>query len=180
MRNNRLLANPLLFLFLLMVIFAAPTRASQVKFITFSSASGGAGSNVNGIRLTFGQSVAGTAKHVAGNSMAGLGIWEILKVYGETSAVDGEIPKFGDHLFSNYPNPFNPSTKINFSIREEARVLLEVYDLKGRKVDTLVQEVKPAGDYSITYQPKNLASGTYLVLMRAGSYRASQRMMLLK
>ena len=49
-----------------------------------------------------------------------------------------EIPVVRNHLFRNYPNPFNPSTRISFTLENEAKVRVEVYDLKGRRVDTLL------------------------------------------
>ena len=70
--------------------------------------------------------------------------------------------------------------RIGFTLAKDSRVRVELYDLKGRKVDTLIDEAMPAGVHRFTYQPEGLASGAYVILMRAGSFRASQRMMLVK
>lgn len=171
---------PRLFLVGLLVLLATTALATQVRMVTFSSGSGRVEGGSHGSTFTLGQPISGRADEVAGNYMAVLGIWEILSQTQIVSPVGDETPVVRNHLFRNYPNPFNPSTRISFSLEQETKVRLEVYDLKGRRVDTILNGVKPAGAHSITYEPKNLASGVYLVLMRAGSFRASQRMMLVK
>jgi hypothetical protein len=164
----------------LLLLTATAALASGVKLVTFSGGSGQAGGAARGTTVTVGQGIAGKANHVAGNNMGTLGIWTILSQTHVVSPVGDETPGVRTHLFRNYPNPFNPSTRISFSLEKESQVKIEVYDLKGRKVDTLFQGSKPAGAHSIVYQPRNLASGAYVILMRAGDFRATQRMMLIK
>lgn len=65
------------------------------------------------------------------------------------------------HLLQNYPNPFNPTTKISFSIPNSTHVKVIVYDLLGREVQTLVDEVKTTGDHSVIFDADKLASGIY-------------------
>lgn len=83
-------------------------------------------------------------------------------------------------LFTNYPNPFNPSTTISYAIPEAGYVSLKVYDTTGRLVETLVSSHKPAGRYEVSFNAEGLPSGTYLYRLTAGSYSASGKMMLLK
>ena len=83
-------------------------------------------------------------------------------------------------LKQNYPNPFNPSTQIKFSIVNKERISLKVYDILGNEVATLVNEIKPAGTYSITFDAKNLASGVYVYQIKAGNFVKSHKMILLK
>jgi hypothetical protein len=83
-------------------------------------------------------------------------------------------------LKQNYPNPFNPSTQIKFSIVNKERISLKVYDILGNEVATLVNEIKPAGTYSITFDAKNLASGVYVYQIKAGNFIKSNKMVLLK
>jgi hypothetical protein len=66
------------------------------------------------------------------------------------------------NLIGNYPNPFNPQTKIRFSMKEAGKVLLTVYDILGTQVATLVDEVKPEGKYEVTFDGGTLPSGTYV------------------
>ncbi|MCX6640705.1 MAG: T9SS type A sorting domain-containing protein [bacterium] len=83
-------------------------------------------------------------------------------------------------LGQNYPNPFNPTTTISFAIPQAERVLLNVYDLQGRLVSTLVNGLRDAGAHQVTFDASKLASGIYLYKITAGSYSDSQKMVLLK
>lgn len=79
-----------------------------------------------------------------------------------------------------YPNPFNPSTNILYSLPQAAQVTVAIYDLAGRKLQTLVNEFQPAGEQSVTFQAENLQSGLYLYRIEAGSYTKSGSMTLVK
>jgi hypothetical protein len=83
-------------------------------------------------------------------------------------------------LDQNFPNPFNPSTRISFSITEGSRVSLVVFDLLGRQVAMLIDADLPAGTYSATFNAGNLSSGMYLYRLQAGSFVQEKRMQLLK
>ena len=103
----------------------------------------------------------------------------------EEKTID-EIPK-DFFLFQNYPNPFNPTTTIKYSIPEQTvgnenfrSVRLIVYDVLGKEVATLVNEEKPAGTYKVTWNAANLPSGVYFYQLRAGSYSATKKLLLLK
>lgn len=83
-------------------------------------------------------------------------------------------------LSQNYPNPFNPTTRINYEIPESGMVNLEVYDLMGRKVATLVNEMRSPGHYSVYFNAANLASGVYIYRLTIGNVTESRRMTLIK
>jgi hypothetical protein len=83
-------------------------------------------------------------------------------------------------LDQNYPNPFNPSTMLRYALPEPARVVLEVYDIAGREVQTLVEGDKPAGVHEVLFDARHLASGIYLYRLRAGSFTQVRKMTLLK
>jgi hypothetical protein len=83
-------------------------------------------------------------------------------------------------LEQNYPNPFNPSTQINYSIAVRGNVNLIVYDLLGRKVQTLVNEVKEPGSYKVNFDASNLPSGIYAYRIQSGNFIQTKKMMLLK
>jgi len=90
-----------------------------------------------------------------------------------------EIPtKFT--LKQNYPNPFNSTTIIKYSIPSKSNVTLKVYDILGREVETLVNETKSPGNYTIQFNAGKLASGTYIYTMRAGNFVQSKKLILLK
>jgi photosystem II stability/assembly factor-like uncharacterized protein len=92
---------------------------------------------------------------------------------------DNNVPsKF--EVMQNYPNPFNPSTKIKYSIPQQAFVVLKVYDLFGREVVTLVNEEKPLGIYQVTFNGSNLPSGVYFYQVKANDYVETKKMVLLQ
>ena len=83
-------------------------------------------------------------------------------------------------LSQNYPNPFNPSTTIRFEIAKPEVVTLKVYDVLGREIATLANEQMSAGNYSISFNASNLASGTYVYRLQAGSFVSTKMMNLTK
>lgn len=83
-------------------------------------------------------------------------------------------------LYQNYPNPFNPSTKIKYAITEQAFISLKVYDALGNEVSTLVNEVKPTGNYEVEFNGTGLSSGVYFYKLNAGSFVETKKMVLLK
>lgn len=83
-------------------------------------------------------------------------------------------------LSQNFPNPFNPSTVINYQLPLTNHVLIKIYDVLGREVQTLVNEDKAAGRYSVEFNASKLSSGVYFYSIRAGNYNAVRKMMLAK
>jgi len=84
------------------------------------------------------------------------------------------------HLSNNYPNPFNPSTKIKFQIPVTSFVTLKVYDILGNEIAILVNEEKPIGSYEIEFNGDELTSGIYFYELQAGSFVETKKMILLK
>ncbi|HKB86818.1 MAG TPA: YCF48-related protein [Ignavibacteriaceae bacterium] len=100
--------------------------------------------------------------------------------YSSTESVIYE-PKPNDFaLDQNYPNPFNPATSIKFSMPEGAHVKLTVYDLLGNEVETLLDQYKPAGTYSVKFNGSELTSGIYIYRLQAGDFVSTKRMALIK
>lgn len=83
-------------------------------------------------------------------------------------------------LGQNYPNPFNPSTNIVFTIHSSGWVTLKVFDMLGRKVKTLINEVKEAGEYSVTFDAAGLSSGAYFYTLEVGGRRLMRQMILVR
>lgn len=83
-------------------------------------------------------------------------------------------------LSQNYPNPFNPSTVINYNLDKEGEVKLEVFDILGRKVRTLVDEVKQAGSYQINFEAGDFPSGVYVYQLKQADQIESKKMLILK
>ncbi|MDP6143758.1 MAG: T9SS type A sorting domain-containing protein, partial [Candidatus Marinimicrobia bacterium] len=85
-------------------------------------------------------------------------------------------------LHPAYPNPFNPSTTISFDIPDatDRNTSLHIYDITGKLVETLVNGTVPVGAHTITWNPKNLSSGLYIVQLKAGNKTFSQKLTFLK
>jgi hypothetical protein len=87
-------------------------------------------------------------------------------------------------LRQNYPNPFNPSTKIKYSVPQSSNVVIKVFDILGNEIETIVNEEKQTGTYELTWNATSatggLPSGVYIYQLRAGSFIATKKMLLLK
>lgn len=83
-------------------------------------------------------------------------------------------------LYQNYPNPFNPSTIITWQQPSESHVLLKIYNILGKEVSTIVNEIKPAGKYKITFDASNLASGVYFYRLITNSFNETKKMILIR
>ncbi len=92
---------------------------------------------------------------------------------------DNRIPgRF--ELFANYPNPFNPSTKIRYQLAKEVKVKLEVYNILGERIKTLIDNNQAPGIYEIEFNGSSLTSGVYIVLLKAADFLKTQKIMLIK
>jgi hypothetical protein len=118
------------------------------------------------------------------------GLWEG-QIWGidNVTSVNNEIPK-EFKLFQNYPNPFNPSTTIRYFIPATSFVTLNIYDVLGNEVATLVNEQKTKGNYEVKFSTTggvtsggniyNLPSGIYFYRLQAGPFVETKKMLLLK
>ncbi len=93
--------------------------------------------------------------------------------------IDDRVPETFT-LYQNYPNPFNPSTTIQYAIAQDTHVLLEVYNVLGQRVSTLVDEEQTAGIYDVVFTANTIASGTYFYRIQAGDFVETKRFIVLK
>ncbi len=132
------------------------------------------------------------SRHATPDSLYGWGIINALDAinYNPTSADTGNggvhknnLPDTYE-LSQNYPNPFNPSTTIKYQIKESGFVTLNVYNLLGNLVATLVQENEPAGTYYINFnantEGNQLPSGVYFYRLQVGNFVATKKMIIMK
>jgi hypothetical protein len=97
-----------------------------------------------------------------------------------TDIDDEQIVPVKFSLGQNFPNPFNPSTKINFTIPESGNVNLKIYDLLGREVAELINSEMKPGSYTYSFMGKGLSSGMYFYKLESGKNTQTRKMMLLK
>ncbi|MGE5430827.1 MAG: T9SS type A sorting domain-containing protein [Syntrophomonadaceae bacterium] len=98
----------------------------------------------------------------------------------EQEIVESEIAPVEYALSQNFPNPFNPSTVINYQIPKASKVTLKVYDMLGKEVATLIDGYKEMGSYSVQFNASSLPSGIYIYEIRTNEFIKSGKMMLLK
>lgn len=99
--------------------------------------------------------------------------------YSEVEEVEIGIPN-NFVLEQNFPNPFNPSTMIKYSLPINSYVILKIYDVLGNEIATLVNEEKPAGNYEIDFNASKLSSGVYFYTLKVGSFVETKKMILLQ
>ncbi|UCC78989.1 MAG: T9SS type A sorting domain-containing protein [Candidatus Zixiibacteriota bacterium] len=97
----------------------------------------------------------------------------------QSSADDITIPQ-NYYSLSNYPNPFNAGTTIKYSLESEGPVSIQVFDLMGRRIETLVNTMQNAGGHCIIWNADRYSSGTYFYRIKAGEYSETRKMMLVK
>jgi hypothetical protein len=100
----------------------------------------------------------------------------IASCYGSDQPLS-ENPTF---RLSNYPNPFNPATKISFYLPDAGNITLKIYDLLGKEVATLVDDNLNAGNYSVEWNAANYSSGIYLYKLKSANYTETKKMLLVK
>jgi hypothetical protein len=83
-------------------------------------------------------------------------------------------------LEQNFPNPFNPSTKIKYSVPQSSNVVIKVFDILGNEITTLVNDEKPAGTFEVTWYAEQLPSGVYFYQLKTGYYVDTKKMILIK
>jgi hypothetical protein len=102
--------------------------------------------------------------------------------YRLVTSVPEKLPNIpsGFALHSSYPNPFNPSTIIEYEVPHTTHVKLFVHDVLGRRIQVLVDDVQAAGVYRIRFDAKGLSSGTYFYTMETPEYDATKQFQFVK
>jgi len=121
---------------------------------------------------------------ISGDDFYSAGGTTLLRVSNMLSADDLSLPKV-TAIQSIYPNPFNPETTVQYSLHKADRVEIEIYNIKGQKVKTLINEQQNAGHYQVSWQGKDsngksVASGMYFCRLKTTSKTLTRKMMLIK
>ena len=171
-------------LLVFMLIFGSlPLRAQFVNSHSVFGSGGTTSSNAAyTLQSTVGQTFTGTVQNSALTMSAGF--WHV----AGTTTVPTSIERDNDAeqlplefmLHQNYPNPFNPTTNIRFDLPEESPVTIDVYTITGQLVMRLINETRPAGTHTATFDAGRLTSGVYLYRLQAGTFSSTGKMMLLK
>ena len=172
----RFLAQVLIFsLFISQALFAQDKISSSVLGNGAAAAAGAK----NKIVGTLGQAVIG----VTGSSDAShrAGFWySTIDLVTSVEQIENELLPTEFRLEQNYPNPFNPSTTIRFAVPKASHVTIQIYDVLGRQVATLVDEEYQAGVYKVVFEAGDLTSGLYIYRIQTEAFTQSRKLMLLK
>lgn len=101
-------------------------------------------------------------------------------IYNAVLAVNNQQIPVKFELAQNYPNPFNPVTRIKYSVPKQSFVMIKIYDVLGREVKTLVNDIRTAGNYEVDFNASYLASGVYFYRMESGDFTDVKKLVLLK
>jgi len=125
-------------------------------------------------------SAAGSADFGSYQCRSGAQVGRSVLVLETLGTSDAPVPLAGARLEQNHPNPFNPATVFHFTLDRSGPVLLEIFDVAGRRVDTLVQGTLEAGRHSLSWQPRELSSGTYFYALKTEEGTRVRKCVLLK
>ena len=113
---------------------------------------------------------------LAGTNYGGGGVW--IRPLSQIIEVNHLPIEF--KLEQNFPNPFNLTSNINYSVPYESKVIITLYDILGRKINTLLDEIKEPGNYSVLFNAKRLSSGIYLYQLRSGGFQITKKLVFIK
>ena len=172
---------------LVMLLIVSAVGGDRAPDVLVSSVIGSAGSPASGAGIVA-NGTAAQPTPIGVSSGGGIvlraGFWGHYP--GSVTGVDTpDAEVFQTSLQANYPNPFNPQTRIEFTLAEPGLVRLEIYDTMGRRVATLVDDLRPAGRHHATWDGtdpggRRVASGLYFYRLRAGDYESVKKMSLVK
>lgn len=108
-----------------------------------------------------------------------------VKITGPTSNENDVVPVYSTELKGNYPNPFNPQTTISYTVKDNSPVSIEIFNVKGQLVRSLVNNVKESGDHTAVWNGidnngRPVSSGVYYFKMNAGKYSSTKKMIMMK
>jgi hypothetical protein len=164
---------------LIALVLLLATPAGAVIQLTYGVFGGGGTTSTGGglvLRGTLGQNCIGSA---AESLIHEAGFWHLFVDLLTAVDENAGMPMIYE-LSQNYPNPFNPLTNIRYSVPKAGRVLMKLYDVRGRAVAKLVDGEHEPGFYSLTLNASKLGSGVYFYRMKAGDYQSVHKLVILK
>lgn len=108
-----------------------------------------------------------------------VGFWYGVNIYVGIAGEEDLLPKKFE-LYQNYPNPFNPLTHIKYAVPQSSRVRIEIYNILGQRVRTVLDEDKVPGYYTVNFDASSLASGFYIYKMQAEGFSDIRKMIVTK
>jgi hypothetical protein len=171
-----------LFIFIISVsisitVFERSQAQFQISRSVFGTAGGIMSNPDNSMNTTLGQVGIGESQNSSNRIQ--FGFWYSQQFLVGIEDLNSLLPTRFE-LFQNYPNPFNPTTKIKYAIPRQSRVVIEVYNILGQRVSTLVNGEKAPGYYTIDFNASSLGSGFYIYRIETSEFTDIKKMMLIK
>ncbi|OGB61297.1 MAG: hypothetical protein A2Y94_10105 [Caldithrix sp. RBG_13_44_9] len=168
----------LLVTFLILIMSGSVLQAQyQISQSVFGNGGVPISSAAYSINSTVGQTFIG--KVLNASYQHDVGFWYSARVYVGIEAIDDQLPRRFE-LYQNYPNPFNPVTHIKYAVPKSSQVRIEIYNILGQRVQTLLNEEKPPGYYVVEFDASSLASGFYIYRMQAEGFVDIRKMIVTK
>jgi hypothetical protein len=166
------------FIIIFFLIISQVSAQYTVKRNVFSNGSANIPGDNQLIKGTLGQSLIGITENSTYQSH--VGFWYTIDwIVSDVNTTNDLLPlKY--ELFQNYPNPFNPVTTIRYALPKESEILLEVYNVLGQRITTLVNQKMPAGYHDVTFGNNGLPSGYYIYRIRTDGFYDVKRMVIVK
>ncbi len=176
MRKNKLIW--LLVTLLILLLSSSVLHAQyQISHSVFGNGGVPVSSAVYSLNSTVGQTLIGKVQNAS--YQHDVGFWYSTRVYVGIEAEEDLLPKKFE-LYQNYPNPFNPVTHIKYAVPKPSQVRIEIYNILGQRVRTLLNEEKPPGYYVVEFDASSLASGFYVYRMQAEGFVDIRKMIVTK
>ncbi|NIR71416.1 T9SS type A sorting domain-containing protein [candidate division KSB1 bacterium] len=168
-------------LFVCMTIIPQQSVFAQQQIAQSVFANGGKPTSNESLRIsgTLGQPLVGQSENASTTSSSGFWYQTVDIVTSVEQIPDETLPK-EFRLEQNYPNPFNPTTTIAFQIPKRSDVTLKLYDIRGRKITTILDEQLDPGKYEVKFNASALSSGVYFYQIQADEFVKSRKLTLLK
>ena len=169
-----------IYLFFIIILFFVSSTSAQYTITrgVFGNGRGNLSGDNQNVRGTVGQTLIGKTENTTFQSR--IGFWYFGDLYVSIGdPMNSQIPQKYE-LYQNYPNPFNPMTTIQFALPEAGWVKLEVFDIAGKKIVTLINAAKPAGMHCIVFDGSGLSTGIYIYRLDYAGNVFYRKMMLIK
>lgn len=150
------------------------------SFIAQFQLASGMSSNFTPVRAGYRKGAADSCFTLGQGLPSSTGLYAYMGCSGTLTGIGNNESPLSFKLTQNYPNPFNPVTKIAYALPKSGLVTLKVYDILGKEVATLVNEVKNVGNYTVDFNASSFNSGVYFYKLEADGFSDVKKMMLIK
>ena len=171
--------NRVAFFTIFLCVTVTAVAQEQISSSVFGNGAAAISGNNFKIVGTLGQPAIGPAGNSDNAQQAGFW-YTTFELVTSVEQIEDDLLPTEFRLEQNYPNPFNPSTTIQFAVPKNSHVTINIYDILGREVATLIDDEYQPGRYKVVFEAGQIASGLYVYRIQAGDFLQTRKLMLLK